>query len=459
VLAGIGTIATVIAGAGGLPASADASVGAFGRPIALKSTSTSFVASPAVSVADSGQVVVAWEQQLAAQGPYGVVARRGTSGGKFGSLARLTGSGFEPSAAAGLDGGASVVWESLAPKGGTRHLEASVAVGRGRFGKPQTLASVRATITSQTVLATGGHYVAIWRQGIPGTSRHAVRYAVSNGVGHFGAVRTLVADTGPISGVSAAVRLDGTVTAAWGTPLGAPPAQNQQLAFAQLPVSATTFGPIADLQAQAADQGAETVGIDVDAGPGGTSLAWTEDAAFPELLRTAPVVTGVPPVAQTVLSVASSDLSKTYGVGPVLALPADGLAPVAAYAVLGSPGGESEAVTSGSVFAAEPSAGGVYGTPVELSDPGTIATQPVAGANNYAAVVAWTTGAYHDYGLKYAVRLYTGSFSDAESLSPRRSEGPVVLASSTGSVVAAWVAGGAPNRLGIDIAILGVPAS
>jgi hypothetical protein len=390
---------------------------------------------------------------------HGVVARRGTSAGTFGSIERLTGSGFEPSAAAGLHGGASVVWESFAASGGTRHLEASVAIGRGRFGKPQTLASVRATITSQTVLATGGHYVAIWRQGIPGTSRHAVRYAVSNSAGHFGAVQTLAPDTGPISGVSAAVRLDGTVTAAWGTPLGLPPAQNQQLAYAQLPVSATSFGPIENLTAQAASQGAETVGIDVDAGPGGTALAWTEDAALPELLRTAPLLTGVAPMPQTVLSIASPDLSQTYGVGPVLALPADGLAPVAAYAVLGSPGGESEAVTSGSVFAAEPGADGTYGTPVELSDPGTIATQPAAGATNYAAVVAWTTGAYHDYGLKYAVRLYAGSFSDAESLSPRRSEGPVVLASSTGSVVAAWVAGGAPNQLGIDIAILGVAES
>jgi hypothetical protein len=76
--------------------------------------------------------------------------------------------------------------------------------------------------------------VAIWWQGIPGRGRHAVRYAVSDAADHFGATRTLAPDTGPITGVSAAAAPDGTVTAAWGTPLGGTVQTNQQLPYAQL---------------------------------------------------------------------------------------------------------------------------------------------------------------------------------------------------------------------------------
>jgi hypothetical protein len=138
----------------------------------------------------------------------------------------------------------------------------------------------------------------------------------------------------------------------------------------------------------------------------------------------------------------------------VLALPAVGPSPVAAFAVLAGTGGESQVTTAGTVFATVPGAGGAFAAPVELSTPGTLSTQPVAGATGSRAVVAWTTGRFEHYGLEYTVRPASGSFGAARSLTSLRSEGPVTLTSSPGAIVATWVSGGAPNRLGIDVAIL-----
>jgi hypothetical protein len=424
----------------------------FGAPIVLKAPVTGSMASPVLSASSSGAVVVGWSASPAAGGSSGVVVRRGTTSGHFGAPQTVTGSGSEPAVAAGRGGGAAVAWESIARRGATSHLEASVAIGRGRFGKPQLLASTRAGVGPVWVLASDGRYVAVWLVGVPASAAHAVRYAVANAAGHFGAARTLAANAALDGGFSAAAGPDGTVTAAWRTRPSPIEADNEQLRFAELAPASTTFGAVeavpADPQANASD------GAEVSSGPGGTALSWTDVGASSQTLRTALIGPGGPPAPASIFTLASTDFSKLFEVGPSVALPGDGLPPVAAFAVARSPGVVSSTVTAGDVFAVSAALGGTYETAVELSAPGTIATQAVAGASRSTAVVAWTTGALHDYRLAYAVRSGSGAFGAARSLGRTRSAGPIVLASSTGAVVAAWVAGGAPNHLGIDVAIL-----
>jgi hypothetical protein len=335
-----------------------------------------------------------------------------------------------------------------------------VARGHAAFGPAQTLMHVRANVTSQQVLAMGGRYLAIWWHGVPGAGRHAVSYALSDLHGRFGAVHTLAADTGPVTGVSAAAAPDGTVTAAWGTPLGGTVATNQQLAYAQLAPGASTFGPTGGLRAAAAGAGAETSGITAFSGPGGVALGWTEAGQLPELLRTArPSATT--PAPDTVFTLNSPDLGKRFATGPALALPGAGLAPIAAWSVSEGPGGESEAITGGAVFAARQLPDGTYGSPARLSAPSTISTQAVAGATQGSSVVVWTTGRFPRYGVQYVVAEGAAAFSASRSLSAGHAERAVTLASSPGAVVAAWVArpgpGGAHRQgglRGISIAIL-----
>jgi hypothetical protein len=450
---GLGVVG-VTALAGGwiaaLPALATAP-GEFGAPLALRAASPAQSQSPAVSVTASGRVAAAWTQESVVRGPYGVVLRRGSASGAFGPLERVTGEGSSPAIAAGRGGGAAVVWDSFARPGGARYLEASVAIGHGHFGRPQVLAGVRAGIGPQEVFASGGRYVAVWSQGVPATASHAVMYAVSNAAGHFGAARTLTRSTAT-GGLSAAAGTDGTVTVAWRAPPSAVAADTGQLVYAQLAPGASTFGGPHTVPAAAADNGS---GSGVFAGPGGTALTWTEAVPGTESLAEAAVAAGVSPTPQLVFALPSADSGKLYTVGPAVALPGGGLPAVAAFAVLGSPGGDSsDVVSAGTVFAAQAGPDGTFAAPVELSDLGTLATQPVAAATSSDAVVAWTVGSFPKYGLKYAVRAGSGSFGDPQSLSPRRGAGPVVLAASSGAVVAAWVSGAGPNQLGIDLAIL-----
>ena len=441
-----------------LPAGAAAATAGFGAPIALRAASLRSAGEPAVAVASDGGVIAAWDQQLSARA-FGVVVRRGTTSGRFGPAERLTTAGYQPGVAAGRGGGAAVIWQTSA-RGGTRSLRVAVARGHARFGGEQTLMRVRANVTSEQVVASGGRYVAIWWQGVPGTGHHAVRYALRDAAGRFGAAHTLAPDTGPLTGVSAAAGPDGSVTAAWGTPLGGTVSSNQQLAYARLAPGATTFGPVGGLRAAAADAGAETGGIAVAAGPGGTALTWTEAGQLPELLRTAPLPASGTPTPQTVFTLDSADLGKRYATGPALALPGGGRAPVATWSVLESPGGESEAITGGNVFAASAAADGTYPGAVQLSAPGTIATQAVAAATEATGVVAWSTGQFPRYGLQYAT-AGPGGFSTARPLTSSHAERGVELVSSPGAVVAIWVSRPGPGGAhphgalrGIAIAIL-----
>ncbi|HVP02621.1 MAG TPA: hypothetical protein VMT10_08635 [Solirubrobacteraceae bacterium] len=443
------------------PVGARAAQPGFGRPIAVQAPSLRSSGEPVASVSAAGDVIVAWDQQLSARA-VGVLVRRGTTAGRFARAQAVTTAGYEPAVAAGAGGGAAVVWQTDA-RGGTRHVQVAVAQGSHRFGRAQTLATARANITSQTVLYAGGRYVALWWQGVPGTGRHAVRYALSDAHGRFGAAGTLASDTGPASGVSAAAAPDGTLIATWGTALGGTVATNQQLAYAQLAPGAPAFGPARQISAVAAASGASAGGMTVAAGPGGAALGWTESGQLPELLRAAPLTPAVS-APETVLSLDSSDLGKRWATGPALALPGGGQAPVAAWAVLQGPGGESEAITGGSVFAARRSAAGSYPAPAQLSAPATIATLPVAGATSSDAVVAWATGQFPRYGLQYALANGGAAFSPARSLTAGNAERGVSLASSPGAVVAVWVsrpgpAGTHPRGVlrGVSIAILRAP--
>ncbi|HEY5197474.1 MAG TPA: hypothetical protein VIJ51_10660 [Solirubrobacteraceae bacterium] len=441
-----GTGVSVIALAGGVASAAPAG---FGAPIVLQAPSVSHVETPAVSVTSSGQVAAVWSAQVAATGHFGNVVRRGTTSGRFGAAERVPGAGIEPSVAVGRSGGAAVVWLSDTAKGGTRHVEASVALGHGHFGKVQVLGTVRAGIGPQEVFASGGRYVAVWLQGVPTTDKHALLYAVSNAAGHFGAARTLAANVG--IGFTAVAGPDGTVSAAWRTTPNANPAENATLEFAELAPGAGVFGATK----AGPDNGENNSGgLGLFSGPGGTALTWTDLGAASESLRELPIGPGVASAPQTVFTLQTADTGKLSASGPVLALPAQGPSPVAAFAVLAGTSGDSQVTTAGTVFATVPGAGGAFAAPVELSKPGTLSTQPVAGATSSTAVIAWTTGSFKHYGLEYAIRPASGSFGAARSLTSLRSEGPVTLSSSPGAVVATWVSGAAANHLGIDVAIL-----
>jgi hypothetical protein len=444
VLAGTGV--SVIALAGGVASAAPAG---FGAPIVLEAPSASHVETPAVSVTPSGQVAAVWSAQVTATGHFGNVVRRGTTAGHFGAPERVPGAGIEPSVAVGRGGGAAVVWLSDTAKGGTRHVEASVALGHGHFGKVQVLSTVRAGIGPQEVFASGGRYVAVWSQGVSATATHALFYAVSNAAGHFGAARALAANVG--IGFTAAAGLDGAVTAAWRTGGSVNPAENATLEFAELAPGAAAFGAT---QPGPDNGDNNSGGLELFSGPGGTALTWTDLGASSESLRELPIGRGVGAVPQTVFTLQTADAGKLAASGPVLALPAEGPSPVAAFAILAGTTGDSQVTTAGTVFATVPGAGGAFAAPAELSKPGTLSTQPVAGATSSTAVVAWTTGIFKHYGLEYAARSASGSFGAARSLTSLRSEGPVTLTSSPGAVVATWVSGAAANRLGIDVAIL-----
>ncbi|HEY5142588.1 MAG TPA: hypothetical protein VII98_03720 [Solirubrobacteraceae bacterium] len=170
------------------------------------------------------------------------------------------------------------------------------------------------------------------------------------------------------------------------------------------------------------------------------------------------------PARQTVFTLDSADLGRRYATGPALALPGGGRAPRAAWSVLQSPGGESEAITGGSVFTAPAAPDGTYAGAVQLFAPGTIATQAVAAATGRSSVVAWSTGQFPRYGLQYAV-AGSGAFGAARPLTTGYAERGVALASSPGPVVAIWVSRPGPGGAhrggglrGISIAILEDPA-
>jgi hypothetical protein len=394
---------------------------------------------PAVDVDAERRTVVAWTQVGRGRSGLDLVVRRGVADGPFGAPRRVARRAFSPSVAAGPDGGAAVLWEHIAPRGGVRRLKVAVARGAGQFGAPQTLLTVRANVTDYRVLPiAGGRYLAIWWQGDPRTGRHPVRYAISSGDAmRFGAVQTLTADTGPLSGVSAAVAPDGSVLAGWGTPLTR--TRNQQAARAVLAPGASRFGPAQRIEAVHADEGAETVDIDTVGGPGGTALTWFEAGRLPALLRAAFGAPDAAPV--TLVELDSRDLGRASAEGPELALPASG-EPLTVWALIGGPGGESEEITEGRVFAAGR----------QVSTPGTVATQAQAVASATQAVVTWTTGDYPRYASRFVVRDPEGRFTSVEPIARARTPRAPVLAASRAAVVAAWTTRG--RRPVVALAVL-----
>jgi len=401
----------------------------FGAPLVLNPPSTDSVGRPAVAVA-SGRVAVAWEQETGDRAAR-VLVRRGTTSGRFGAVQRVgtTGSLGQPSVAVGRRGGAAVIWDD----GGG--VEAAVARGRGRFGRPRALATAAAGI-SVKVLAAGERYVALFQLGYKGP----IHYAVSDAAGRFGRTRTLERATGSLSGLSAAADPAGAVIAAWGTRAVPGGHQNQQVGFARLAPGARTFGTPAVVRAAAADQGAEADDVTVAAGPGGAVLGWVESYAHqaPAMLRVAGLG-AVRPAPETVSSLSSDNIGKRYFATPAPSVPGGGLPRVVAWEVDTTRVDFGE-IGAAHVFAAERRPDGTYGDPVQISGPDTFAEHPVAAATRSAAVVAWTTELAGPgvYGLQYAVRDGAGPFGPARAVTPGHTNRDVVLASSPGAVVAAW---------------------
>jgi hypothetical protein len=422
-----------------LPVAASASAG-FGVPVMLRSPETIDTSlPPAVAANSSGHVVVGWGEigKDAKFAQTGVVVRRGVVSGRFGPVEQVSRTGFFPAVAAGTGEGAAALWLTHAT-GGKRGIAAAVAVGRGHFGPPQTLARARAGIGYQYIFATGGRYVAIWREGVPGRAHDVVRYAETNASGQFGVPLTLATNAG---WVYAAADPQGNVTAAWEA---GPFSVGGVGGFATLASGASVFAASGGLSAY------QLVGVDV--GPGGTALALLPaSGATSDQLSVAPLAAGLAPVPGVAYTLDPADAGTLDAGGPVLALPGGGLPPVAAFALLQDPDPPFSGVEKGTVFATQPAADGVYGAPVQLSTTGTIATQPVAGATESNAVVVWTTGSPANFGLEYALRTGAGQFGAPQALSSGPSFGAPALASSDNAVVAAWATA---NEQAIDLATL-----
>ena len=236
-------------------------------------------------------------------------------------------------------------------------------------------------------------------------------------------------------------------------------ATNQQLAYARLARGSTTFGPSMVIRAFGAYAGVQTSGIEVVAGPGGTAFAWTEYGRPQELLRIALLGGSAAENPETAYSLDSDDFGKRYAIGPALALPGSGAAPVVAWATLDGPGGESETVTDGKVFAATRRANGTYGDPVLLSDPSVISSFPLAVATRTTSVVAWSSGSFLHHKLQYAVRVGSGRFGSARPLTVGYAERQLSLAATNGRAIAVWASrparsGSRATGRGIAMAIL-----
>jgi hypothetical protein len=463
----------------------------FAAPVVLGSSSGVPVEDPAVAVAPSGTVVAAWLEPTG-RARLGVVVRRGTTSGRFAPAQLLAKTAFGPAVATIGDGGAAVSWQTQL---GTGPLRVDVAVARRGhdFAKPQELADVAgadplAPLPVQLV-AAAGRYVAVWSEGVGG--HDSVLYAVSDRAGRFGATHALGA-TGATPFVSAAVSPDGVVTAAWYAPYCACgpsscPAcgsATQQIAFAQLTPGRTAFD--ATRMIRSTLPGGGIASFTLNSGPGGSALAWTETAAadtpsagqtgargqvlsstgevapeddsgpLPVRVRTL----RLDPVAQaspvTVFALPAAAPANRLVADPRLALPADGMAPVATWEVDDWDPDQVEApVVGGRVLASPRRTDGEFGAPVEVSPPGPIASQPATGATRDDGVIVWDSDATGGvYRLHYAVSSGGGVLTPARPLTPNTVTGAAVVASSPGAVVAAWISRGATGQTAVGLAIL-----
>lgn len=432
------TLAVALAAASALtaaPSALAAPAPTFSKPVVVRGASARLVGEPAVAVASTGRLAVAFTDAPARRASMAVVVRRGGLSGRLGRREVLASSGVGPVVGVDRRGTPAVAWSDIAP-GGERTLRVRVASGpSGRFGRTQVLSRVQANMTSWTVLDNGGRFVALWWEGVPGTARHAVRYAIAARDGRFGPAATLAEDTGPLTGVSAGRAANGTIVAAWGTPLVLAPPTNQQLAEATLAPGAPALTPGPGQRAVRVDQGAQIGPIEVAQGAGGAALTWSESGALPQLLRTAAPGGGA---ATTIASSPSTDLGRRFLSGAALALPATGPRS-AVWADVQGTGGDTEHTTGGQVLAAVQAPDGTFAAPARLSSPGEIATQPAAGASRSLSAYLWTAGTFPRFGVRYAVRPAAGgAVTPARTLASRAVRAPAI-ASAGPAVVAAWM--------------------
>ncbi|MEA2370143.1 MAG: hypothetical protein QOH12_537 [Solirubrobacteraceae bacterium] len=290
--------------------------------------------------------------------------------------------------------------------------------------------------------------------------------------------------------LSAAVTPEGVVTAAWYVAdcprVGRPGAPGQcakggrALAFAQLGRHARAFGPTRYVPPMLA--GNLIADASVNAGPGGTALAWTEtpglessvdsaqvasrrttvigstgqsgpgdSARSAELVRTLLLAHVAHPMPATVFVLGPTRTSRRVALAPVVALASSGIEPTAAWLTEGWSG---PPVLNRLVIAGERRADGTYGPALRLSPPAGVAAPPSAVATNANVVLVWPSGSYSMYRLHYAVRSSSGGFSADRLLAAGQAYSSPVLGSAPHAVVAAWVSAGRAKRTGLELAIL-----
>jgi hypothetical protein len=460
-------------------------------PVVVKAWTGISVASPAVAVAGSGDVIVAWQQQhrsrTSTPATNRLMVRRGNVSRRFGAVQQLDRSGWGESVATLGAGSAAVAWQP-----GSEHasIKVSVARGRERFGPAQTLATGSETDSSGPwpldLLAARGRYVAVWWEQVG--EHGSVYYAISNGAGRFAPAR-LLGQARPDAFVSAAVAPDGVVTAAWYLPSCGCPDQpsscpqcatgRNQLAYAQLGRHANAFGTTHSVGAVASDS--LISGVSVSAGRGGTALAWTETPVSLNTAQTAARETTVigsagqsPPVTsdpaptptlvralllthrphstpETVYTLAPHAAATEFVQAPVMALAGRGTRPTAVWVV------EDQTALPNSntmVAAAGRRSDGTYGPLKRLSAPRSIPTAPVTVATNSSTVVVWQTGVYGMFRLHYAVRSTGEPFSVDRLLAAGDADAQPVMASAPHAVVAAWDSRSRTGHMELKLAIL-----
>ncbi len=336
----------------------------FAAPVVITRTAQRDSGPPAVALNAAGEVAVAWVRDGR------VIVQRGATP----QTVFRDASGADPAAALAADGAAAVL-VTRHGKRGHRFLEAATAPARAPFGRPQRLVDVVASLTGEHVFAVGGRFVAVWWQGVPGHD-HAVRYAVSDAAGRFGAVQTLRRVDGSGS-VSAAAGPDGSVLATFGNFDGA--------VAATLAPGSDRFGapqPLAE---------SEFSFTYAFGGPAGVAVAFHAGRR----LMLAPAGAAPRPIGTV------RGNGELYG--PVLALRTPA---VAAWALTRTANDDSDDPIAGSVEAATEQPDGSFSAPRRLTARGEFPTGVLqAAATTSHSIVLWPSGNYQRQRLRYSLDL------------------------------------------------------
>jgi hypothetical protein len=203
-------------------------------PASAATVSPKKVRSPQIAVNVDGATVVAWER-LGSRG-IAIEARAGDGPLELGRTRRLSLRGYAPRVAIGADGTSAVMWREDGARG-VRSIRVAVARPGQGFGRGQLLYRRRALVTTVGLaVQPSGRVVAIWQRA---TGRLA--YALARRNHGFGRGRNLGVIRQPAGGAIPVDPRDGSVSLAYGTPVGSSPPTNQQAAVRTLTLTGSTF--------------------------------------------------------------------------------------------------------------------------------------------------------------------------------------------------------------------------